>query len=348
MKKKNAFTLIELLAVIVLLAIVSVLIIPKVSQAIKDSRKGANEISANGLLRTATSYYLETKTGHRRFSGCVYDFSLASTTCRSLNIDGNMPTEGKMTITSDGYIALAVKFGDSPCYLKTFDADNITVVTNSLAACDETAYMSTLPAGEPEPDPIPSQPSTPEPSQPLGPNPEPSQPVDPGEIPDPTAGSNVYYARVIADDWGQSAWYDIIQNKTNIDVSSSCDSSCQAIVNTINARSQAGTLGEYFSSATISQIPTPSEPGIYYVMQYAKVNISAMYDNSETTQGMMLYLPAGYSLPGYTYIVAKSGNSEVVLVATQNSGGDLEVDVSTLADDTDYILSVLDYYTYES
>ena len=343
MKKKNAFTLIELLAVIVLLAIVSVLIIPKVSQAIKDSRKGANEISANGLLRTATSYYLETKTGHRRFSGCVYDFSLASTTCRSLNIDGNMPTEGKMTITSDGYIALAVKFGDSPCYLKTFDSDNITVVTNSLAACDETAYIDTLPEGEEDPEPIPAQ--TPqEPTQPLGPNEEPTQPVNPGEIPDPTAGTNVYYARTIADDWGQSMWYDIIDNKTNIDVSSACDSSCQAIVNAIDAKSQAGTLGEYFSSATMAQLPTPTEPGIYYVMQYAKVNISDMYDNSEVNQGMMLYLPAGHSLPGYTYIIAKSGSSEVILVARQNSGGDLEVDASPLADNTDYILSVIDFY----
>lgn len=349
MKKKNAFTLIELLAVIVLLAIVSVLIIPKVSQAIKDSRKGANEISANGLLRTATSYYLETKTGHRRFSGCVYDFSNAATTCRSLNIDGNMPTEGKMTITSDGYIALAVKFGDSPCYLKTFDSDNITVVTNSLAACDETAYIDTLPEGEEDPEPIPAQdPQPSQPSQPLGPNEEPTQPVNPGEIPDPTAGTNVYYARVIADDWGQSPWYDLIPNKTNIDVSSACDSACQSIVNTIDARSQAGTLDEYFSSSTISQLPSQSSSGRYYAMQYAKVNISDMYDNSEVNQGMMLYLPAGHSLPGYTYIIAKSGNSEVVLVATQNSGGDLHVDVSSLADDTDYILTVLDYYTSES
>lgn len=347
MKKKNAFTLIELLAVIVLLAIVSVLIIPKVSQAIKDSRKSANEISANGLLRTATSYYLETKTGHRRFSGCVYDFSNAATTCRSLNIDGNMPTEGKMTITSDGYIALAVKFGDSPCYLKTFDSDNITVVTNSLAACDETAYIDTLPEGEEDPEPIPPQ--TPqEPSQPLGPNQEPTQPVNPGEIPDPTTGENIYYARVIADGWGQSAWYDLIPDKTNIDVSSACDASCQAIVNTIEP--QKYTLGNYFSSATMSQLPNSADTaaGIYYVMQYAKVNISDMYDNSEVNQGMMLYLPAGYSLPGYTYIIAKSGNSEIILVATQNSGGDLEVDVSPLADNTDYILSVLDYYSYES
>ena len=336
MKKKNAFTLVELLAVIVLLAIVSVLIIPKVSQAIKDSRKSANEISANGLLRTATSYYLETKTGHRRFSGCVYDFSLASTTCRSLKIDGDIPSEGKMTITSDGYIALAVKFGDSPCYLKTFDADNITVVTNSLAACDETAYIDTLPEGEEDPEPIPAQdPQPSQPSQPLGPN------IDPTEIPNPTAYNNVYYARTITDDWEQSMWYDLIDNKTNIDVSSSCDASCQTTVNAIDAKSQIGALDEYFSSATMAQLPTPSEPGTYYVMQYAKVNISEMYDNSEVAQGIMLYLPTGYSLPGYTYIIAKSATSEVVLLGSQNNGGDLLVNVGPLADDTDYILSVI-------
>ena len=341
MKKKNAFTLVELLAVIVLLAIVSVLIIPKVSQAIKDSRKGANEISANGLLRTATSYYLETKTGHRRFSGCVYDFTNASTTCRSLKIDGDIPSEGKMTITSDGYIALAVKFGDSPCYLKTFDADNITTVTNSLTACDETAYIDTLPEGEEDPEPIPAQ-NPQQPSQPLGPN------VDPGEIPNPTAGENVYYARVLLNTGEQSAWYDLIENKTNIDISTTCDSACLTTISSIDA--QKDTIWNYFSSDTMAQLPNSSDhtAGIYQIQEYSKVNISDMYTNSEENQGIMLYLPTGYSLPGYTYIVAKSATSEVVLVATQNSGGDLELDVSSLANNTDYILSVLAYYSYGS
>ena len=48
MKKKNAFTLIELLAIIVILAIIAVITVPIILNIIENSRKGAAKDSAYG------------------------------------------------------------------------------------------------------------------------------------------------------------------------------------------------------------------------------------------------------------------------------------------------------------
>ena len=47
-KKKNAFTLIELLAIIVILAIIALITVPIILNIIENSRKGAAQDSAYG------------------------------------------------------------------------------------------------------------------------------------------------------------------------------------------------------------------------------------------------------------------------------------------------------------
>ncbi len=51
MRKKNAFTLIELLAVIVVLAIIAVIVTPIVTKTIKNAKKGAAEIATQNYIR---------------------------------------------------------------------------------------------------------------------------------------------------------------------------------------------------------------------------------------------------------------------------------------------------------
>ncbi len=55
MKKKKGFTLIELLAVIIILGIIALIAIPKVTDVIKDSKKGAIIVSADGLVDAVES-----------------------------------------------------------------------------------------------------------------------------------------------------------------------------------------------------------------------------------------------------------------------------------------------------
>ena len=51
MRKKNAFTLIELLAVIVVLAIIALIATPIVMKTIKNAKKGAAERSADSYIK---------------------------------------------------------------------------------------------------------------------------------------------------------------------------------------------------------------------------------------------------------------------------------------------------------
>ena len=56
--KKNAFTLVELLAVIVILAIILVIAIPQILKTIESARLGAFRSTASLLLTQAEKEYL--------------------------------------------------------------------------------------------------------------------------------------------------------------------------------------------------------------------------------------------------------------------------------------------------
>ena len=58
MKKKNAFTLIELLSIIVILAVISVITVPIVMNIVDESRKGTAKISALGYRDAIMKYYV--------------------------------------------------------------------------------------------------------------------------------------------------------------------------------------------------------------------------------------------------------------------------------------------------
>ena len=55
--KNKGFTLVELLAVIVIIGLLAVLIVPKVNKTLKDARKSINKTSISGITRTANNYY---------------------------------------------------------------------------------------------------------------------------------------------------------------------------------------------------------------------------------------------------------------------------------------------------
>ena len=57
MKKENGFTLVELLAVIVILAIILVIAVPQIQNTIKGARKGSFESSAKMIASAAENWY---------------------------------------------------------------------------------------------------------------------------------------------------------------------------------------------------------------------------------------------------------------------------------------------------
>ena len=138
--KKNAFTLVELLAVIIILGLIGLLIIPKVTETIKDSRKNTYEISANALSRTATNYYLDQKMQNKNIQSCTYDFTNNTNTCEGLEFTGKKPDSGKITVKKNGEIAMAIQF-DKYCYSKEYKNDEIQITDYDQSTCGENSSV---------------------------------------------------------------------------------------------------------------------------------------------------------------------------------------------------------------
>ena len=112
-KKKKGFTLVELLAVIVILAIILVIAIPQIVNTIKASRLGAIESSAKLIASNADEYYLAQQTLDPNYTGSgveCSDVSKLSNDYESCSITYN---NGKATVKLKG--AAGSKFNNIKC-----------------------------------------------------------------------------------------------------------------------------------------------------------------------------------------------------------------------------------------
>ena len=119
MKNKKGFTLIEVLAVIIILAVILVIIAPKINEYYKDSVKRKNLQSAYGV-RNAINQYFASTTG--TFMGYTCEFP---DNCSEITLDGSIPTGGTVTITANGIIFGFIRYGDNVFII---DDDGVTAV----------------------------------------------------------------------------------------------------------------------------------------------------------------------------------------------------------------------------
>ena len=136
-KNKKAFTLIELLSVIIILGVLSVLIIPKVLTSIDESEKNANIASIKNLVKTA-----ELKIANNEVTGNTENKTINYTTGENVNyldFSGEKPEKGLLDI-KNGQIALAIKIGDN-CYLKSYDSEDITYISYDESTCGANASI---------------------------------------------------------------------------------------------------------------------------------------------------------------------------------------------------------------
>jgi len=133
---KKAFTLIELLAVIVVLGVLTVVITPKVINSLDESEKNTNLTSAKNLVQAA-----EYKAANNDIVGTTQNIKISYTTGENINyLDyaGTKPESGQVQIKSNGNVAMAVKIGDN-CYLKSYTSNDITVIPYNQNTCDENS-----------------------------------------------------------------------------------------------------------------------------------------------------------------------------------------------------------------
>ena len=108
MKRKNAFTLIELLAVIVVLAIIALIATPIVMNTIKSAKKGAAERSADSYIRQVETAVAEARLDNKTVPDGTYqideegNLTGASLPDGKLKIEmnGKKPTSGTITISN--------------------------------------------------------------------------------------------------------------------------------------------------------------------------------------------------------------------------------------------------------
>ena len=112
---KKGFTLVELLAIVIILGILAVVIVPKIQQTIIDSKKSTYESSAHSLAREAEVFYADKKINQEQFDGCEYNFATNINTCNGFEFKGQKPDSGTLKIYSSGEIAFALQFDDF-CY----------------------------------------------------------------------------------------------------------------------------------------------------------------------------------------------------------------------------------------
>ena len=136
MKRKNAFTLIELLAIIVILAIIAVITVPIILNIIENSKKGAAQDSAYGYKDAVTKVSLskfQSGATSELYDG-VYIVDNSGKLINSdgdeliINVSGNKPDEESWVKLENGYVtAYSLKFDD---YIITKTNDSLSTVKN--------------------------------------------------------------------------------------------------------------------------------------------------------------------------------------------------------------------------
>ena len=131
MKRKYEFTLIELLAVIVILGLIALMTVPVVMRTITDSEKKTMRNSGYGLVEAAKIYHgmymMED------FSGTEKTFTFPNN-IENLDIKGDVPTSGSMTIDSNGNVSIQAIYKNKWCVSKARLRDTINV-SNDLTNC---------------------------------------------------------------------------------------------------------------------------------------------------------------------------------------------------------------------
>ena len=117
--KKKGFTLVELLAVIVVLAIIALIAVPVVINIIKSAQRGAFKSSAYGILESAKIYYLSGKVQSKDVLSRIDVVQKDENDKYILEYNGEKPESGVIVFDSNGKSALAIKKGTF-CASKNF------------------------------------------------------------------------------------------------------------------------------------------------------------------------------------------------------------------------------------
>ena len=153
-KSKNAFTLIELLAIIVILAIIAVITVPIILNIIENSRMGAATDSAYGYKDSVNKTYItelskpnqeglklngtyEVQADGTLEAADTYDFGVSGYDSLPVAVSGDKPSSGSLTYENNVLKSGWLVIGD---YKVTFNQDGtVTTVKNASSNNNQNA-----------------------------------------------------------------------------------------------------------------------------------------------------------------------------------------------------------------
>ena len=129
MKNKNGFTLVELLAVFVVLSVIAIIIIPIAKDYYVDSLEKSYIRSASNVKRALDQYYID-KSSNEAFLGYTCTFP---NNCSEIKFDGRTPKTGTVVISTDGSVSGSFGFDE---YTFRIENDEIVFDANAVFAFD--------------------------------------------------------------------------------------------------------------------------------------------------------------------------------------------------------------------
>ena len=114
--KTKAFTLVELLAILVIIGVIALIATPVINNIIEENSKKTFEISVYKIIEAAEQYYLNSKlTGEWTYTSTTFSIvngKFISEDGKQLEFNGDMPNERSMLkIYPEGHMGFAINNG---------------------------------------------------------------------------------------------------------------------------------------------------------------------------------------------------------------------------------------------
>ena len=135
MKNKKAFTLVELLGVIVVLAILSLITIPILTNVINDMRIKSLQSSAYGLVEASNLYFI----GNDVDGSVRFDKNNTTDTLKELSYKGTVK-QGTVIIDKKGQVTVCITDGKNSAY-KNYNEKKVTISKGKICSVKENSSI---------------------------------------------------------------------------------------------------------------------------------------------------------------------------------------------------------------
>lgn len=112
MKNKKGFTLIEVLAIIVIIAIIGVITVPIILNLIEDSRRGSVKDSTYGYIDSVNGVYFTNSLSNPDTDTEDGVYSVSELKNLGVRVEGEEPSEGWCELVDNEVVAYSLKFGE--------------------------------------------------------------------------------------------------------------------------------------------------------------------------------------------------------------------------------------------